>query len=63
MTVPAVPEVCGTCGVEIPAGLAVYAFPDPDVTPDSDTGDPLDGPTLALCRDCTELNDQLDTGV
>ena len=48
--------MCGMCGVEIPAGLEVFALTD-----SADT--PLDGPILALCRDCAELNDQLDHGL
>lgn len=56
MTVPAVPEKCGVCGVEIPAGLEVFALTD---SPEA----PLDGPILAMCRDCAELDEQLDQGL
>ena len=53
MTVPTVPE---RCGVEIPAGLEVLALAQ---SPEA----PLDGLMLAMCRDCTELNEQLDVGL
>ena len=65
MTIPAVPEVCGVCGVEIPAGLEVFAMPEPESwdSPDAPLSNPMDVPILALCRDCAELNDQLDQGL
>jgi hypothetical protein len=61
MTVPAVPEMCGVCGVEIPPGLEVFAMPTFEETDSPEA--PLDGPILAMCRDCAELNDQLDQGL
>jgi hypothetical protein len=48
-------EICEICGRPIPMGFEVFAFTD-------SLAAPHDGPLLVMCRDCAQLDEQLDRG-